>query len=235
MNNAMRMMAISRSRGNGGNGQMNDRSGEGGEMRYENAARYEGGNGEYENRRRYRRMESAQDERGYQQNYNGGERGETSRRNRRENGEEWPKENERPMDTYSPSGRSEGRMNTIGFGGKVDMVQFPKKGHGRMNNQRLDKQTAEEWVENMENSDGTKGEHWSLEKTEELRQQKGIQCDPVEFWAAMNAAYSDLGKMARKHNLGIDFWVDYVKAFWFEDADAGPNKLAMYHECFGGM
>lgn len=221
MSNATRMMAINRTRMEDGNGRMTEQYGEGGEMRYENAMRYG-------------RMESAQDDRRYRQDYNGGDRGEAYRRNRREPVEDWPRENER-MDTYPPFGRPDSRMNTIGFGGKVDMVPFPKKGHGRMNGQKLDKQTAQEWVENMENSDGSKGEHWSLEKTEELRLQRGIQCDPIEFWAAMNAAYSDLAKVARKHNLGIDFWVDYVKAFWLEDADAGPNKLAMYHECFGGM
>lgn len=231
MNNAMRMMAVNRARGNGGESRMNAGYGYDGEMRYEGASRYDGGNMGYESRRRYARMDPEQEEREYRQNYNDGDQGDTSHRIRRANGEEWPRE--RRMDTYPQDRRMEARMNTIGFGGKVDMLSFPKQGRSRMNNQRFDRRAAEEWVEGMKNADGSKGEHWSMEKTEEVRLQKGLQCDPVEFWAAMNASYSDLGKMAKKHNLGIDFWVDYVKAFWFEDEDAGPDKLAMYHECFG--
>lgn len=250
MNNAMRMMAMNRARGS-----MGESRNEGGDMRYE-SGRYEGGNmryegGRYEGRggmryesgryegggqlegRGYARMDPEREEREYRQNYNDGDRGDTSRRIRKANGEEWPRESERRMGTYPQERRMEARMNTIGFGGKVDMVPFPKMGHSRMDNQRFDKRTAEEWVEGMENADGSHGEHWSIEKTEEIRLQKGVQCDPIEFWAAMNAAYSDLGKMAQKHHLGTDFWVDYVKAFWFEDADAGPKKLERYHECFG--
>lgn len=228
MNNAMRMMAVNRARGNGGNDRMNARYGYEGEMRYEGTARYDGGRMGYGPH-----MDPEQEYREYRQNYNDGDMGDTSQRIRRANGEGWHEERERRMDTYPQDRRMEAKMNTIGFGGKVDMLSFPKKGHSRMDNQRFDKQTAEEWVEGMKNADGSHGEHWSMEKTEEVRLQKGLQCDPVEFWAAMNASYSDLGKMAKKHNLGIDFWVDYVKAFWFEDADAGPDKLAMYHECFG--
>lgn len=232
MNNATRMMAVSRMRGEGES--KRKYYGYDGEMRYEGAVRYDGGGGQMESRG-YAMMDPEREEREYRQNYNDGDRGDTSHRIRKANGEEWPKETERRM-TYPQERRMESRMmSPIGFGGEKhhDTLSFPQKGQSRMTNQRLDKRAAEEWVEGMENADGSRGHHWSMEQTEELRLQKGIQCDPVEFWAAMNAAYSDLGKMAQKHHLGVDFWVDYVKAFWFEDADAGPHKLAMYRECFG--
>ena len=233
MNNATRMMAVSRMRGEGES--RRKYYGYDGEMRYEGAVRYEGGGGRMENRS-YAMMDPEREEREYRQNYNDGDRGDTSHRIRRANGEEWPKETERRMGTYPQERRMESRMmSPIGFSGErhQEMLSFPKKGQSRMTNQRLDRRAAEEWVEGMENADGSRGHHWSMEQTEELRLQKGVQCDPVEFWAAMNASYSDLGKMAQKHHLGADFWVDYVKAFWFEDADAGPHKLAMYRECFG--
>lgn len=97
--------------------------------------------------------------------------------------------------------------------------------------ERLDKETAEEWVENMKNEDGTTGAHWTMEQTEQVRRQKNLDCDPVEFWVAMNAAYSDLVKIAKKYNVNnMDYYVDYVKTFWFGDHDAVPHKLAAYYE-----
>jgi hypothetical protein len=142
-----------------------------------------------------------------------------------------------PMNNY-PEQRRKGVMeNRIGFRMGDDphtgeTLTFPMqhKMH-KAKGERLDKETAEEWVENMKNEDGTKGPHWTMEQTEQVRRQKGLDCDPVEFWVAMNAAYSDLCKVAKKHNVNtVDYYVDYVKAFWFNDQDAEPNKLMAYYE-----
>ena len=61
--------------------------------------------------------------------------------------------------------------------------------------------------------------------------QRGIECDPAEFWAALNLIYSDYVKVAKKFNVGsnIDFYVDMAKAF-LDDKDAGPDKLAKYFQ-----
>ena len=142
-----------------------------------------------------------------------------------------------PMDNY-PEQRRRGAMeNRIGFRMGDDpqageTLTFP--GHHMMHKGKggqLDKETAESWVENMKNEDGTKGPHWTMEQTEQVRRQKNLSCDPVEFWVAMNAAYSDLCKVAKKHNVNtVDYYVDYVKAFWFNDEDAVPHKLMAYYE-----
>lgn len=142
-----------------------------------------------------------------------------------------------PMNNY-PEQRRRGAMeNRIGFRMGDDphigeTLTFP--GHYMMQKEKggqLDKETAESWVENMKNEDGTKGPHWTMEQTEQVRRQKNLSCDPVEFWVAMNAAYSDLCKVAKKHNVNtVDYYVDYVKAFWFNDQDAEPNKLMAYYE-----
>ena len=50
----------------------------------------------------------------------------------------------------------------------------------------MDRQRAEKWVSGMQNADGTQGPHWSMEQTEQVRTQQGIQCDPVKFWVTMN-------------------------------------------------
>lgn len=92
---------------------------------------------------------------------------------------------------------------------------------------------AEEWVHGMRNADGTTGPHWSMEKTEEVRAQRGINCDPLAFWAAMNMIYSDYSKAAEKVNANtMDFYACMAKAF-LEDKDSrsqGGEKLARYYE-----
>ena len=95
----------------------------------------------------------------------------------------------------------------------------------------FDRRMAEEWTANMENEDGTKGPHWSFEQAKQVMAQRGIECDPAEFWAALNMIYSDYVKVAKKFNVGsnIDFYVDMAKAF-LDDKDAGPDKLAKYYQ-----
>lgn len=85
------------------------------------------------------------------------------------------------------------------------------------------------WVGAMKNADGTRGGHWSMEKTEEIRKQRGIECDPVMFYAAMNMMYSDYCKAAEKTGaVSVDFYAYMAKAF-LDDEDAAPNKLARYY------
>jgi hypothetical protein len=92
---------------------------------------------------------------------------------------------------------------------------------------------AQEWVQRMKNADGTTGPHWTMEKTEEARAQRGINCDALEFWVAMNMIYSDYAKVAEKVNANsMDFYVYMAKAF-LEDKDVrnqGGEKLARYYE-----
>lgn len=88
---------------------------------------------------------------------------------------------------------------------------------------------AMEWVAEMENADGTRGGHWSMEETEVIRMQRGIDCDSVMFFAAMNMMYSDYCRAAEKTGAAsIDFYAYMAKAF-LDDKDAAPNKLARYY------
>ena len=97
----------------------------------------------------------------------------------------------------------------------------------------LTRDMAMEWCSGMQNSDGTTGPHWTMEKTEEARAQRGISCDPLAFWVAMNMIYSDYAKVAEKVNANsMDFYVCMAKAF-LDDKDAahkGGEKLARYYE-----
>lgn len=93
----------------------------------------------------------------------------------------------------------------------------------------LTKEQAIGWVSFMENADGTRGGHWSMEETEVIRMQRGIDCDSVMFFAAMNMMYSDYCRAAEKTGAAsIDFYAYMAKAF-LDDQDAAPNKLARYY------
>ena len=95
----------------------------------------------------------------------------------------------------------------------------------------LDREEAREWVNGMRHADGGSGEHWTMEQTNRVMKEKHVDCDPVEFYAIMNAMYSDYGKVADKFGVsGIDFWVEMAKAF-LHDADAVPHKAARYYDC----
>ena len=97
--------------------------------------------------------------------------------------------------------------------------------------EKLDRETAAEWVHGMENADGTKGPHWTMEKTEEARTQRGISCEPLAFWVAMNMMYSDYVKAAEKANCSsMDFYAYMAKAF-LDDKDAADNKIGRYWAC----
>lgn len=93
----------------------------------------------------------------------------------------------------------------------------------------LTKTEAVAWVGEMENADGTRGGHWTMEETEKVRAQKNIGCDPVLFYAAMNMMYSDYCEVAKKFNASsADFYACMAKAF-LDDKDAAPHKLARYY------
>ena len=95
----------------------------------------------------------------------------------------------------------------------------------------MDERTAKEWTRQMRNDDGSTGEHWTMDQVKQLMAQKGIKHDPVEFYAILNAMYSDYCKVAKKHNVNtIDFYVDIAKA-WLDDKDAVPDKAMAYYEC----
>lgn len=105
------------------------------------------------------------------------------------------------------------------------------QGYSRSHTPKMTREMAEEWMRGLKNEDGTKGPHWTMEQTRQVMSQKGIQCDPIKFWAALNASYSDLAAIAKKHNVSnMDFFTDYAVAFWLKDKDAVDDKLAAYYE-----
>ena len=53
-----------------------------------------------------------------------------------------------------------------------------------------------------------------MEQTEQIMRQAGIDTEPAEFYAVLNAVYSDFGKVAKKHKCDtVEFYVDMAKAW----------------------
>lgn len=89
---------------------------------------------------------------------------------------------------------------------------------------------AKAWTSSIENADGTRGPYWSMEKTEEIRRQRGIAAAPLEWWVAMNMIYSDYCVVAEKLGTSTaEFYAGMAKAF-LDDKDAQPDKLGRYYE-----
>lgn len=153
----------------------------------------------------------------------------------------------RPFPVYE-AGRS--NMNQIGFnaggevrtdygmnathhtGSEMEYRSSPRMSGGYSSDMSMPmtKEMAEEWTAGMKNEDGTKGPHWKMEQVKQVMAQKGIQCDPYEFFVVLNAMYSDYCSVFKKHGVNtIDMYVDTACA-WLNDSDAMPNKASRYYE-----
>ena len=155
---------------------------------------------------------------------------------------------EQPMDAYDTEMRRRRRkdgtfmhyggereshgMEPIRFGG---MVAMDGGGH-RGSHQKMTREMAEDWVNSMEGSDPAKqhGGKWTTEQIKPIAQKYGIPTEGERFWefyAVMNAMYSDYYPVAKKYNvLTPDYFADMAMAF-ISDKDAVENKAAMYYEC----
>lgn len=109
-----------------------------------------------------------------------------------------------------------GRTSTSGYSRSSEYIPFTKS-------------MAKEWTDHMENEDGTKGPHWTMEQTKQVMAQKGVECDPLEFFVTLNIIYSDYCGVAKKLGVNtIDFYTCMAKAF-LDDKDAVDDKLSAYY------
>ena len=97
----------------------------------------------------------------------------------------------------------------------------------------FDRETAMQWVERMQNADGTTGPHWPIAQTTAVMVSRGYHYDPAVWYAAMNMIYSDYHKTAKKHGIDTqDYYTDMTVAF-LDDKDAGgpEEKISAYYHC----
>ena len=105
----------------------------------------------------------------------------------------------------------------------------PMMGGAKSNGGKLSKPMVEEWMANLQNEDGSTGPHWTLEQVKQLKNQRHIEADDLELWAALNMMYSDYCKVAKKNNANtMDFYIDMALAF-LNDKDAHGDKLSKYY------
>lgn len=90
-----------------------------------------------------------------------------------------------------------------------------KKVYGR----HLSEELAKEWVSCMENKDGSKGQHWSIEETNSL----AGNYDKNDFYATLNMMFSDYFNPRFDTNTYIELAKD-----WLNDKDIEDKILKYY-------
>ncbi len=135
----------------------------------------------------------------------------------------------RQADRYSRDPRRQEMESWSGRGDDDEWHQAAEAAGMPDLDKALDMETTRHWMERLQNADGSRGPHWSMDQTKQLMAQKNVDCDPLEFWAAMNMMFSDYAPVAKKHNAStVDFYVEMAKAF-LDDKDAKGNKLGRYY------
>lgn len=111
-----------------------------------------------------------------------------------------------------------------------DYIRKYMESHDMSVGDSLDMETAEKWMRNIHNADGSVGAHWPLDHVKQVMAQKAIMLDPLAFWVTMNMMYSDYYCVAKDMNMNnIGFYSEMAKAF-LDDEDAVKDKLAAYYK-----
>ena len=76
-------------------------------------------------------------------------------------------------------------------------------------------------VANMENVDGTTGQHWTFEEVEKEAQKRNIDY-PADLYYAINMLYSDLANVLGKDP---EKYIAVAKALYWDDPDMPEGKL----------
>lgn len=76
-------------------------------------------------------------------------------------------------------------------------------------------------VANMENVDGTTGQHWTFEEVEKEAQKRNID-HPADLYYAINMLYSDLANVLGKDP---EKYIAVAKALYWDDPDMPEGKL----------
>lgn len=97
---------------------------------------------------------------------------------------------------------------------------------------RMTMDDARRWAEKMKNADGTSGPHWTIAQTEQVKRENGMRCNAAEFFAVMNAIYSDLCVALKECGISEHNTDCYAKLAhaWINDQDAKEGKAKRYLE-----
>lgn len=119
---------------------------------------------------------------------------------------------------------------------RIFRVKAYEKEHGPHFNEEY----ARKAVMKMENEDGTRGPHWSLEETTTLASQYGIalgsKFNRYDWFVALNMVYSDYYRVIMNitGSNNTKHYVEFAKA-WLNDKDIDEGKMWYYYiYVFGG-
>lgn len=93
---------------------------------------------------------------------------------------------------------------------------------------------ARKAVSKMENEDGTRGPHWSIEETTSLASQYGVNLNNrfnrYDWYVALNMIYSDYYRviMNISNSNNPKHYVEFAKA-WMNDKDIDEGKMWYYY------
>lgn len=105
---------------------------------------------------------------------------------------------------------------------KIVLLHRAKKYIERTENE-FTEEDAVEWAEHM-----SPPARWTMEQTTDVMRQKNYHHRPCEFYAVMNALFSDYGKTVTKYGQDKpDFWAEMAHD-WLCDKDAVPDKVSAY-------
>ena len=111
---------------------------------------------------------------------------------------------------------------------------FHVKAYEQKHGPHFNEEYARKAVNKMENEDGTKGPHWSLEEATSIANQFGItftgSFNKYDQYVALNMIYSDYYKVivAITNSNAVKHFVEFAKA-WLKDKDIDEGKMWYYY------
>lgn len=112
---------------------------------------------------------------------------------------------------------------------------FRVKAYEMEHGPHFNEEHARKAVMKMENEDGTRGPHWSLEETSDLASQYGISLsgkfNRYDWFVALNMVYSDYYKVLLNitGSNNIKHYIEFAKA-WLNDKDIDEGKMWYYYQ-----
>lgn len=112
---------------------------------------------------------------------------------------------------------------------------FRVKAYEMEHGPHFNEEHARKAVMKMENEDGTRGQHWSLEETSALASQYGISLsgkfNRYDWYVALNMVYSDYYKVLLNitGSNNVKHYVEFAKA-WLNDKDIDEGKMWYYYQ-----
>lgn len=115
---------------------------------------------------------------------------------------------------------------------------FRVKAYEQEHGPHFDEVMAHKAVSKMENEDGSRGPHWSIEETTALASQHGISLsnrfNRYDWYVALNMIYSDFYKVivSISNSNNVRHFIEFAKMI-SEEISQGNRYFIYYNKCDG--